>query len=186
MSTGSLKVYMARVFSAVDIEDEKLLDRLKEIRETLNLGFNPVEQEKMHITLEFFKDADEKEIEQIKKAMDEIGLDGFTADLKDVGVFPSEDYIRVVWVGAESDKFEKLYNQVSDHSVNSDNDHEFKPHITLMRVKSPSKEQKKKLKRTIREFNDHEFGKLEVDKIKLFESYLDGETKYKQLHKKDL
>lgn len=186
MSTGSLKVYMARVFSAVDIEDEKLLDRLEDIRETLNLGFNPVEKEKMHITLEFFKDIDEDEIDLIKKAMDNIELDSFTADVKEVGVFPSEDYIRVVWAGAESEKFQELYKQVSNHSVQSNNDHDFQPHITLMRVRNPSKEQKKKLKRTIREFSDHEFGKLKVNKVKLFESYLNGKTKYKQLHKKEL
>jgi len=186
MRTGSLKVYMARVFSAVDIEDEKLLDRLEEIRETLNLGFNPVEQEKMHITLEFFKDVNEEEIELIKQAMDNIDLDSFKADVKDVGVFPSEDYIRVVWAGVYSNKLEELYRQVSDHNIASDNNHEFQPHITLMRVRNPSKEQKKKLKRTIREFSDHEFGRIKVDKAKLFESHLDGKTKYKQLHKKEL
>lgn len=186
MSTGSLKVYMARVFSAVDIEDEKLLDRLEEIRETLNLGFNPVEREKMHITLEFFEDINEDEIELVKQAIDNIELDSFTANVKDVGVFPSEDYIRVVWAGVESDKFQELYTQVSDHEVESDNDHEFTPHITLMRVRSPSREQKKKLKRTIREFDNHEFGKLEVNEVKLFESYLNGETKYKEIHKKEL
>lgn len=186
MRTGSLKVYMARVFSAVDIEDEKLLDRLEDMRETLNLGFNPVERDKLHITLEFFKDVDEQEINLIEQAMDDIELDSFAVDVKDLGVFPSEDYIRVVWAGVESDTLEELYKQVSDHKVDSDNNHDFQPHITLIRIRSPSKEQKKKLKRTIREFSYHEFGKIKVDKVKLFESRLDGKTKYKQLHKKEL
>ena len=183
MSTGSLKVYMARVFSAVNIEDEKLLERLENIRDVLNLGFNPVKREKMHITLEFFADIDEEEIDKIKQAMDEISLDSFTADIKGIGAFPSEDHIRVVWAGIEAEEFQELYRQVSDHPVDSDNNHEFKPHITLMRVKNPSREQKKKLQRTIREFNEHEFGKLEVDEVKLFESHLNGENVYKELHK---
>lgn len=186
MSTGSLKVYMARVFSAVDIEDGKILDRLEDIRDTLNLEFNPVKRDKMHITLEFFENISEEEIDQIKNAMDEIKLESFTADVRGVGVFPSEDHIRVVWAGVNSEKFQELYNQVSDHPVSSDNNHDFHPHITLMRVRNPSKEQKKKLKRTIREFSDHEFGKIKVDKVKLFESRIDGKTKYKQLHKKEL
>jgi 2'-5' RNA ligase len=186
MSTGSLKVYMARVFSAVDIEDKKLLNRLEDIRETLNLGFNPVEKEKMHITLEFFEDIDEEEIQKVKKAIDKVDLRCFNANVKDIGVFPSEDYIRVVWAGLESAKFKELYNQVSNHSVKSSNKYDFKPHITLLRVKSPSKEQKKKLKRTIREFNNQEFGKLSINNIKLFESHLNSKNTYKQLHKKVL
>ena len=186
MSTGSLKVYMARVFSAVDIEDEKLLDRLEDMRETLNLGFNPVKRDKMHITLEFFKDVNEEEIKTIKNAMNNIDSDSFRASVKDIGVFPSEDHIRVVWAGVKSGQLEELYRQVSNHEIASDNDHEFTPHITLMRVRSPSKEQKKKLKRTIREFDNHEFGKIKLKKVKLFESHIDGKTKYKQLHKKKL
>lgn len=186
MSTGSLKVYMARVFSAVDIEDEKLLSELEDVRESLNLGFNPVEKEKMHITLEFFKDIDKEEIRKIKQAMDEVESDSFQAEVRDIGTFPSEDYIRVVWSGVKSEKFQDLYEQVSDHTVKSDNNHDFTPHITLMRVKNPGREQKKKLKRTIREFNNHEFGRIKVDTIKLFESQLNGKTKYKQLHKKEL
>lgn len=186
MSTGSLKVYMARVFSAVDIEDEKLLDRLEDIRETLNLGFNPVEREKMHITLEFFKNVSKDEIRLIKKALDNIDLDSFRADVKNIGVFPSEDHVRVVWAGISSKKFQDLYNQVSDHDVDSDNNYEFQPHVTLVRVRSPSKEQKKKLKRTVREFRQQEFGKVKVNKVKLFKSHLDGKNKYKQLYKKEL
>jgi 2'-5' RNA ligase len=186
MSTGSLKVYMARVFSAVDIEDEKLLDRLEEVRETLDIGFNPVKREKLHVTLEFFEDVEKENINEIKKAMDVVELDSFEADVKRIGVFPSEEHIRVVWAGVDSEKFQELYKQVSDHSVSSDNNHDFQPHITLMRVRNPSREQKKKLKRTIREFSDHEFGKIKVDEVKLFESYIDGKTKYKQLHKKEL
>jgi len=186
MRTGSLKVCMARIFSAVDIEDEKLLNRLEEIRENLNLGFNPVKKEEMHITLEFFKDINEEEIKEIKQAMKEIELDSFKAAVKGVGTFPSEDRIRVVWAGVESKKLQDIYEKVSNHSVESDNNHEFKPHITLMRVRSPSREQKKKLKRTIREFKDYEFGKLEVSDVKLFESRINSKNKYKQLHNKEL
>jgi len=186
MSTGSLKVYMARVFSAVDIEDKKLLNRLEDISETLNLGFNPVEKGKMHITLEFFEDINREEINEVKKAMNDVEIESFDADVKGLGVFPSKNYIRVVWAGIESSKFQKLYNEVSDHPVESSNNHEFRPHITLMRVKSPSKEQKKKLRRTIREFKNKEFGKLRINNCKLFESHLDGKNKYRLLHKKEL
>lgn len=186
MSTGSLKVYMARVFSAVDIEDEKLLDQLEEMREILDLGFKPVSKEKMHVTLEFFKDIDREEIKKVKQAMDRIDVESFTVDVKGLGAFPSEDYIRVVWAGVEDGRLHDLYRQVSKHKVEADNNHEFRPHITLTRVENPSRDQKKKLKRTIREFSQHEFGKLEVNSVKLFESHLDGKSTYRQLHKKEL
>ena len=177
---------MTRVFSAVDIEDQKLLDRLEDIQDTLDLDFNAVGRQKMHITLEFFKDIDSREIRKIKESMDKIELDSFKADIKGLGVFPSDDYIRVVWAGVEADKFLELYNQASDHPVESDNNHDFQPHITLLRVRSPSKEQKKKLKRTIREFKDYEFGKINVDELKLFESHIGGKNKYRQIHNKKL
>lgn len=161
---------MARVFSAVDIEDEKLLDELADVRDRLDLGFKPVERNKMHITLEFFQDADQEEIETLKKTIRDISMPSFTVKIKGVGAFPSKDYIRVVWAGARSEKMQKLYSEVTDHLVESDNDHEFTPHVTLFRVENISPGKKDRLRKSIREFSDHGFGELEVAGVKLFES----------------
>ncbi|MBY6294011.1 RNA 2',3'-cyclic phosphodiesterase [Nanohaloarchaea archaeon H01] len=179
---------MARVFSAVDIEDEKLKDELAEVRDRLDLGFKPVPEEKMHITLQFFKDIGEEEMEVLKQALDDIDVSSFQAEMKGIGCFPSRDYIRVVWAGLENDrKMQQLYREVSEHKVQDDNDHSFTPHMTLLRVKNIREEQKKKLRRTIRDFENHEFGTLNVDSVKLFRSDLEqGGSVYSKLYEKYL
>lgn len=184
----TLKVCMARVFSAIDIQDEKLLNELEEVRDRLDLGFSPVKKEKMHITLQFFQDIDEEEIEELKTAMNQINTGAFSAEVAGVGCFPSRDYIRVIWAGLDrEEKFHELYSQLSSHTVPSDNKHDFKPHITLMRVKDVGRNEKRKLRRTIREFEDHSFGELGVNQVRLFRSDLkQGGSTYKELHSCDL
>ncbi|MFB6292242.1 MAG: RNA 2',3'-cyclic phosphodiesterase [Candidatus Nanohaloarchaea archaeon] len=178
---------MARVFSAVDIEDESLLKELEQVRDALDLGFNPVNRSKMHVTLEFFEDIGQEEIDRLKKAMGSIELEPFKADIKGVGVFPDRDYIRVVWAGMESRDIYELYDQVSRHGVEPSNDHDFTPHVTLMRVKNLSPQKKRKVQKSLREFQDHFFGTLEVDSVKLFESRLTGKgSEYQMLHEEKL
>lgn len=165
---------MPRVFTAVDIEGEELLNELRRVRERLDLGFKPVSREKMHVTLEFFRDVDTQEIDEIRDSMENTSLEPFRASVKGVGAFPSRDYIRVVWAGIEDGRFHELYDQVSGHGVESSNDHDFTPHITLMRVENVSPGKKKKLEKTLEEFREHRFGPLEVNRVKLLESELTG------------
>jgi 2'-5' RNA ligase len=132
----TLKVYMARVFSAIDVECEKLKDELERVRNRLDLGFKPVSKHRMHVTLQFFRDVDKEDIAALKEAMDDIEKDSFSAKVEGVGCFPSLDHIRVVWSGFENeDPIRELYTRLSQHSVEPDNTHRFKPHITLIRVK---------------------------------------------------
>lgn len=173
---------MARVFSAVDIEDDRVLDRLEKIRDTLDLGFSPVNREKMHITLEFFEDISEEEISMVQKALDNIGQESFNMEIEGLGAFPSEDYIRVIWAGINSGKIFDLQKQAGVHSVSSDNRHEFKPHITLMRVEDISRKKKSRLKTAIDQHRDEEIGEVTVDQIKLFESQMTHSgSKYQEI-----
>mgnify|MGYP002761449646 CR=1 FL=1 len=184
----TLKVYMARVFSAIDVESEKLKDELERVRDRLDLGFRPVSKHRMHVTLQFFRDVEIGEIVELKEAMDDIQKDSFSTKVEGVGCFPSRDHIRVTWAGfRDEEPIRNLYKQLSQHSVEPDNTHRFKPHITLMRVKDISKEEKKKLQRTVREFQDHGFEDLEVNRVKLYRSELkEGGSRYTELHRKEL
>ncbi len=178
---------MARVFTAFDIEDEKILEELENVRDRFDLGFKPIPREKMHLTFEFFKDINEEEIDELKNAMDEIDVESFSSRLKGVGAFPSKDYIRVVWAGVENGKFHEIHRQVSSHGVESDNGHDFVPHVSLLRVEDVKGERKRKLRRMLREFEDHDFGSIEVNKLKLFRSDLKPRgSEYTELYVKDL
>jgi len=166
---------MTRVFTAVDIEDQQVLDELEYIRNTLNMNFNPVSRRKMHITLEFFKHLENSEIEQLRRHILNAELESFEAELKGVGAFPSKEYIRVVWAGVESDNFHQLQKYVSSHDLESDNSHEFKPHVTLFRVEDLSRKKKRKLMKGLEDHESHGFGKIEVNSVKIFESRLNEE-----------
>lgn len=187
MRTKTLKACMARIFTAVDVDDQELLDNLSSVRDRLDLGFRPVSREKMHVTLEFFADADEEEIEEIKQAMDAVDREAFKAEVRGLGAFPSDDYIRVIWAGLESSKFQELYRQVSDHGVESDNNHSFQPHITLLRVEDLKTEEKRKVQRVLQEYSDHFFGELNAKSIKLFKTELGSKgSSYHEIHEKEL
>lgn len=178
---------MARVFSAVDIEDKEALEKLSELQERLNLGFSTVPPEKMHITLEFFEDVNEKEITQIKKALNNLEKNSFKASINGVGAFPSEDYIRVLWAGVKSPGLFELKKEVSTHEVTSQEQNSFTPHVTLLRVRDISPERKKKLRKPIKEYRKHQITEIQIDKVKLFESVMTGEgTKYRELDEKKL
>lgn len=187
MRIAILKVYMARVFSAVDIENSEVLDELEHVRDSIDLGFNTVPAGKMHVTLQFFEEVDSRQIEEIKEAMDEVSVRPFNAEIAGLGAFPSRDYIRVVWAGAEAKELHQLYREVSSHSIDSNNDHDFTPHITLARVKNISPQKKKKLQKSLEEYSNHDFGTVKVDKVRLFESKLTGQgSKYELIHEAEL
>ncbi len=176
-----------RAFTAVDIEDREILLKLQELQDELDFGFNLVEPEKMHITLEFFQDIDEEAAEEIIQAMKQVEIDPFTLEVEGAGVFPSKDYIRVVWTGVESEEVFSLKKQVSQHSIESDNDHDFHPHVTLARVKRISRMHKKDFREKLEELEGEEIGTLEVDSIKLFESVRTGNgTEYRLLEEEKL
>lgn len=178
---------MARIFSAIDIEDEETLNKLENIRDALDLGFKPVEKEKMHITLQFFKDLNKEEVEKLEKGLENIEIDPFKAKIEEIGTFPSEDHIRVIWAGLEHPKIYELQEKASKHDVVSDDNHEFKPHITFLRVRNLRPGQKRKVKKTIEEYQETEIGEIAVDKVKLYRSKLTPEgTDYTEIAEKRL
>lgn len=173
---------MARVFTAADIEDSETLQELTKIREKFNLGFNPVKKGKMHITLQFFKNINTKEINKIEKALKNVEVDSFKLKISEVGAFPSKNHIRVIWAGAQGKEIFKLYNQSKVHQINDDNTHDFVPHITLLRVNKISPSKKKKTINNLQEYKHYFFGEVKVNKVKIIESQLKGnKSTYKTL-----
>ena len=91
-----------RLFIAVQVPEElrgKLGALSKEIEQE---GIRPVKPEKMHITLRFIGEYPEDKVGEIEEMLKSVRFKGFDCSLKGVGVFPNEDYIRVVWAGIES------------------------------------------------------------------------------------
>jgi len=176
-----------RIFTAIDIENHQALEKLEKVQDEVSYGFNKVDLGKMHLTLQFFQDINQEEVEEIKKGLKQAKLESFKMKVEGVGVFPSRKHVRVVWAGIESEKIFELNEQVSNHMVPDSNDHEFHPHITLARVNGIDRTEKKDFRQKLEKLENKEITQINVNKIKLFESVHNGKnTEYKVLEEENL
>ncbi len=176
---------MVRAFTAVPIP-EQISQKLSQTAKQINAG-RPVKPEKMHITLEFFDHLNPEEREKVEEALNQINLEPFEIEVKGLGVFPSKNYIRVMWADVKSEKIFELNRHASQHSVKSDNDHEFRPHITLLRVDNVRKGDKKRLHQALEDYHDTSFGTFNAEEVNLYRSDLKPSgSKYSVLESRKL
>ena len=126
-----------RLFIAIDFGE--LRDCLIELQDNL-----PKEDVKLtltkryHLTLKFLGEVSETDAEKVIEILKKIKFEKFEINLDDIGVFPNENYIRVVWVGVNPKKqVIELQRNIEDSlkEFNFKKDFSFHPHITLARVK---------------------------------------------------
>jgi len=176
---------MPRAFTAIDIPPE-IAEKLSNIQEEIDVG-RPVKPEKMHVTFQFFSELTESELEKVENHLRTIEFEAFEIQVKGLGVFPSEKYIRVIWAGIESAEIRELYRKISDHSVPADNNHDFRPHVTLARVDDVRRGDKKKIHDTLEKYDGKSLGTFTAEKVKLYRSELKPEgSEYTKLYSKNL
>ena len=169
---------MLRSFISIDIEDPLVLKRIEEIsREIKKTGaiIKLVESQNIHMTLRFLGEIDEKEVEVIKRIMED-KLDGFKKfeiELRGVGAFPSISNPRVIWVGVGKGSMElKTLANIINRGLKDIGTHKetrpFSPHITIARVKRYNSSLRKK----IEEYKDEDFGSIIVKEVRLKKSKL--------------
>ncbi len=134
----AVNVFIMRCFVAIDLpEDVKSeLRRLQQqIRKSGDLKASFTKD--FHITLKFLGELTPPKAEYVKKKLSSCSVKKITASLDDVGVFPSESYVRVVWAGVKpEDEILKLQKEVDAAlQANFAKEKGFKAHITLARVK---------------------------------------------------
>ncbi|AXI25168.1 RNA 2',3'-cyclic phosphodiesterase [Methanofervidicoccus sp. A16] len=157
-----------RCFLAIELSDE-IVEGLEDLKRNFKIdGIKLVEKENLHITVKFLGEIEEKTVEDIK-SMD-LSLEPVESRIKGLGVFPSENYIRVIWVGASNlvPLFEEVDKRLQD--LNFKREREYVPHITIGRVKFLK--DRKLLKERIEKYRDIDLGTLYVDSIVLMKSTL--------------
>lgn len=154
-----------RLFLAIDIPDE-IKEKIIAIQNQMKneIPANYVERENLHITLKFIGEV--KEIEMLDP-LHEIGFEPFKISLSQVGVFPNEEYIRVIWIGIDkgADQINRLHQNI-ESKIPFERSEKYHPHITIARVRSKIHNRSKKLLNT---GLDDEF---EVKKFILYKSTL--------------
>lgn len=124
-----------RVFIAIDLPQE-VKDSLLEAQRQLPAAKLSFARE-FHLTLKFLGEVTPAKVEAVKSCLSTVRFKPFSAALSGIGVFPSESYIRVIWVGVEPENGFMQLQQSIDEALEKEfpKDKDFKPHLTLARVK---------------------------------------------------
>lgn len=167
---------MPRVFLAIKIPEEiseKIYDFI--IKNVSRIeGIKPVEKENLHITLKFFGEIREEEINRISIKIKE-GLKNskpFKVNIKGIGVFPEPDNPRVIWIGTISDEIYTLKVKIDEvlEKIGFEKERNFVSHITIGRVKKAKSPEK--IKKILKDSANIDFGEFTATKITFFESIL--------------
>lgn len=180
---------LIRTFIAIDFPPE-FKGKIIEIQSKLDdFNLKLVDSDIVHITLKFLGDVDENRIEPIASALDEILSPSFDAVVRNVGVFPKPEYIKVIWLGAEG-SFAQLHDNVEsalDPFRFKKDKHGYTAHATIARANFVPKSRKEALLNILDELKDVELGTMHVNKINLKKSTLTPEGPiYETLHEVSL
>lgn len=159
----------------------------RELKEDLRHILNDLQQtradvkwvglENIHLTLKFLGDIEEIDLEKISSVLSEpcCGFDPIVSHLSGIGVFPDLRRPRIVWAGLDDPKkkfqgmVEVLEDRLEKLGIAKD-DHPFKPHVTLGRVRSSAN--LKNLIQTIQQITFEGQNQQTFEKIILYKSTL--------------
>jgi RNA 2',3'-cyclic 3'-phosphodiesterase len=147
-------VICMRLFIAIDITDEirsYVIELQKSIR---HLRISHVKPELMHITIKFLG---EDEPERIIKRLERIQSEKFSLELSNIGFFPKEKNMRVVWLGFKNDATIALKNAIDEasHGITPP-EKNYHAHLTLARIRNLNDDIRNSLS---------SFAKLKIEKL---------------------
>ncbi len=162
-----------RAFIACDISHPGIKGVIEDFK-NIGAAIKFVEPENTHITLKFLGDVDEKTAATVGEAIDKAcaGSQPMQARLSGVGVFPSLNYIKVLWIGVVCPELVVLQRRLDDSLIDLGIKREknFNTHLTIGRVRSAKK--KKQLIDVVDRLREIEIGTVEIEYVKLKKSEL--------------
>ena len=167
------KKIMMRVFVAVEISNDEVINSITKFQSKINIEAKPVKPQNLHFTLQFLGEISDDVSQKIKQALKTIEFSTFKINFKGLGAFPKIKFPRVVWIGTD----EVGGNALIDLAKNVENvltplgftsDKPFKSHITVFRIKNKIGDISKELEK----YEKYDFGSQEISKIKLKQSVL--------------
>jgi 2'-5' RNA ligase len=166
-----------RLFVSVDLPDA-LAEGVAAVQESVRgaSGLTLTDPGQAHVTLKFLGEVASTRVDSIESALERAvaaaDVGPFEATVGGLGVFPSMDYISVVWVGVRdgNEELRRLQSAVESELVGlgfDPEDHEFTPHVTVARMEHAGG--KERVRRVLRE-RDPTVGSMSVDSVALTES----------------
>ncbi|WP_276258748.1 RNA 2',3'-cyclic phosphodiesterase [Haloglomus litoreum] len=167
-----------RLFVSVDLDG--LADAVREAQAPFRdqPGVDPTDPEQVHVTLKFLGDTDPNRLDELHEALAGAVADAdvgpFEATFGGYGVFPSLDYISVVWLGvreggaALTALHEAIEARTTDLGFDPEG-HDFTPHATIARMRDARR--KEHVQQVVRE-RDPDVARLDVEEVRLTESTL--------------
>jgi 2'-5' RNA ligase len=169
---------MKRIFIAIKVNPEgellRMFSLLKAALGAENIKW--VDPANIHLTLAFLGDAEEKRIRALSSMLKGscAGFGEFDFNLTGTGVFKNFRDPRVLWAGIQSAERLIQLNNIIAEGLKLDGfrieERQFKPHLTLGRVKSVRDTEN--LKTVLERYRDNQFQIVHVNEVILFESIL--------------
>ncbi|WP_323674231.1 RNA 2',3'-cyclic phosphodiesterase [Halorubellus sp. PRR65] len=134
-----------RLFVSVDLPDA-LAPAVADVQSLFAdaAGVDPTDPDGVHVTLKFLGETPEHRLDAVadavERAVADADVDPFEVEYGDLGVFPSLDYISVVWLGVRRGDLElaHLHDAIERETTAlgyDPEDHDFTPHATIARVR---------------------------------------------------
>lgn len=141
---------MKRIFVAVDISEEarrrvsNYVENLRGEFPKIRVGWEKAE--KLHLTLKFLGDCEEKQLGELEKIVVEISASftNFKLQISETGVFPNSRNPRVLWIDVkdETGNLTKINERLETECEKIGFEREkrrFVPHLTIGRVREPNR-----------------------------------------------
>lgn len=167
-----------RCFIAIEVA-EKVKTALAELQKELkgcNADIRWIKPENIHLTLKFLSNVDEKMLGKIKSKLKNTcnKYNGFTLEVKSMGLFPDKRRPRVLWVDIrDNNSLTGLQRDIDEEMASigfGKEDRRFSPHLTIGRFKSSTGIEA--LYDKILLHKDDNFGLVDVRFVSLMESRL--------------
>ncbi len=128
-----------RLFIAIEIPED-IKEYLVKMQQNIDAAKNKirfVNKDHIHLTLKFLGEVQPNKLDDIKNNLKEIDFKPFSVVLDNIGVFPSESCIRVVWVGLKPEEQVLELQKNIDENLKKlfKKEKGYKPHLTIARVK---------------------------------------------------